>query len=305
MGKSLYEASSCCKVVFEEVDEAIDYTLSRLMFEGDINTLTLTENVQPALLAVSIAALALLDERMGQASVGHLAGAVAGHSLGEYTALTAAGALDLTQSAKLLRVRGQAMQKAVPAGEGMMLAILGLESAQVEQLVVQIARDHPDIVCDLANDNAPGQVVLSGHAAMASVVTEAAKAMGAKRVLPLPVSAPFHCRLMSYARDVMSERLADCVIAAPRVPIYANIDTEPTKNPERIRQNLIDQVCGRVRWRESLQRMGQEGYQHFVEIGAGKVLSGLMGRINKEYLKTNVQDASDVTSLLDAIASIG
>ncbi|NQY81822.1 MAG: ACP S-malonyltransferase [Alphaproteobacteria bacterium] len=298
MGKSLYAASSASRAVFDEIDDAIDFALSALMFDGDAETLRLTENVQPALMAVSVAMVRLWIERAAVADVSALCGAVAGHSLGEYSALTATGAITLADAARTLKARGAVMQKAVPVGKGGMVAVLGLEVAAVTAFAAEIAAE--GVVCELANDNAAGQVVLSGAAPAMDAVVARAKAHGAKHAVPLPVSAPFHCSMMGYARDAMREYLADLAIAPPVVPCYANVDTTATQDPAVIRQNLIDQVCAPVRWRCSVLRMAQDGAGHFVEVGAGKVLSGLVKRIVPKAKTTALQELDDLENFLSA-----
>lgn len=298
MGKSLYEASSTCRAVFQEVDDAVNFDLSGLMFAGDAETLRLTRHVQPALMAVSVAAIRFWLERMGNADIQVLCAAVAGHSLGEYSALTAAGALGLADSARVLKARGEAMQRAVPLGEGGMVAVLGLESDAVRALAEEIPKSLG--VCELANDNAPGQIVLSGSASAMQEVANRAKDHGAKRALPLPVSAPFHCRMMQYAKDAMSEHLTDLEISQPVVPCYANVDTMPTQDAEEIRANLIAQICAPVRWRESVMRMAEDGCSAFVEVGAGKVLGGLSKRIVPDAESLSLQEADEIEAFIAA-----
>lgn len=276
MGRALAEASPAARAVFQEVDAALGESLSVLIWEGEAEALTLTANAQPALMATSIAALRALEERAGAA----LAPAyVAGHSLGEYSALCAAGALGLSDTARLLRLRGRAMQEAVPVGEGAMAALLGLDLAGAEAVVAEAAEGQ---VCQAANDNDPAQVVISGHRAAVERALDIAKAHGAKRAMLLPVSAPFHCALMQPAADAMAEALAGVEIAAPRVPLVANVTARPVSEPAEIRRLLVEQVTGRVRWRESVQWMVGAGVTEFWEIGAGKALSGMIRRIDRE-----------------------
>jgi [acyl-carrier-protein] S-malonyltransferase len=273
MGRALAESWPAAKAVFDEVDAALGEKLSALIWEGDIAELTLTQNAQPALMATSMAAMAALAaEGIG---VDH-ATFVAGHSLGEYSALCAAGALSLSDTARLLRIRGRAMQEAVPVGVGAMAALLGLDFAAATEVAAEAAQGE---VCQAANDNDPAQVVVSGHKGAVERAVEIAKAKGARRALMLPVSAPFHCALMQPAAAVMSEALAAVVIHAPKVPVVANVRAEAVTEPDRIRALLVAQVTGSVRWRESVQWMAGAGVSEFWEIGAGKALSGMIKRI--------------------------
>ncbi len=272
MGRALAEAYPAAKAVFDEVDAALGEDLSRLIWEGDIAELTLTKNAQPALMATSIAALrALESEGIGLEHVAF----VAGHSLGEYSALCAAGSLSLSDTARLLRIRGQAMQEAVPVGVGAMAVLLGLDFEAAVAVAAEAAQGE---VCQAANDNDPAQVVVSGHTAAVERALEIAKAKGAKRAMLLPVSAPFHCALMQPAAHVMAEALAAAVIHAPRVPIVVNVRAEAVTEPDRIHDLLIAQVTGSVRWRESVLWMERAGVTEFWEIGAGKALSGMIKR---------------------------
>lgn len=272
MGRALAEAYPAAKAVFDEVDAALGEDLSRLIWEGDIAELTLTKNAQPALMATSIAALrALESEGIGLEHVAF----VAGHSLGEYSALCAAGSLSLSDTARLLRIRGQAMQEAVPVGVGAMAVLLGLDFEAAVAVAAEAAQGE---VCQAANDNDPAQVVVSGHKAAVDRALEIAKAKGAKRAMLLPVSAPFHCALMQPAAHVMAEALAAVVINAPRVPIVVNVRAEAVTEPDRIHDLLIAQVTGSVRWRESVLWMVRAGVTEFWEIGAGKALSGMIKR---------------------------
>lgn len=295
MGKAMAEAMTPAREVFEEVDDALSQRLSRLMFEGPEDELRLTENTQPALMAVSIAIVRTL--RSGGHEVGDIASHVAGHSLGEYTALCAAGALSLQETARLLKHRGRAMQRAVPVGEGAMAAILGLDLAQVEE--VARAAAELDEVCSPANDNAPGQVVVSGHKAAVERAVEIAKDKGAKRGMLLPVSAPFHCPLMKPAAEEMREALSHAALAAPHLPVIANVTAQAEDDPETIRRLLVQQVTDMVRWRESVIGFSGLGIDSVVEIGAGKVLTGLVKRIDRELTAVSIQDPAD----LDAFAS--
>lgn len=273
MGRALAEAYPAAKAVFDEVDAALGENLSKLIWEGTIEELTLTKNAQPALMATSIAALRAMEaEGLGidQASF------VAGHSLGEYSALCAVGALDLSDTARLLRIRGQAMQEAVPVGVGAMAALLGLDFAAATEVAHEAAQGE---VCQAANDNDPAQVVVSGHRGAVERALEIAKAKGAKRAILLPVSAPFHCALMQPAAAVMAEALAGVVIHAPKLPVVVNVRAEAVTEPDRIRALLVAQVTGSVRWRESVLWMEGAGVSEFWEIGAGKALSGMIKRI--------------------------
>lgn len=273
MGKALAEAYPAAKAVFDEVDEALGEKLSALIWQGAIEELTLTQNAQPALMATSIAALRALEaEGIGVDS----AAFVAGHSLGEYSALCAAGSLGLSDTARLLRIRGKAMQEAVPVGVGAMAALLGLNFEQASEVAAEAAQGE---VCQAANDNDPAQVVVSGHKGAVERALEIAKAKGAKRALLLPVSAPFHCALMQPAAAVMAEALAGVQVHAPRVPVVVNVRAEAVTEPDRIRALLVAQVTGSVRWRESVLWMEGAGVSEFWEIGAGKALSGMIKRI--------------------------
>ena len=291
MGRELAEAYPAARAVFAEVDEALGENLSDLIWNGDIETLTLTQNAQPALMATSIAALRALEAEgfgIGDADF------VAGHSLGEYSALCAAGALSLADTARLLRLRGTAMQEAVPVGMGAMAAILGLDFAAVDHIARDAAGDE---VCQAANDNDPAQVVISGHKAAVERAAVLAKERGAKRALMLPVSAPFHSALMQPAAAVMAEALAAVEIAAPEVPLIANVRAEPVTEPGAIRRLLVEQVTGAVRWRESVEFLSGAGVTEFWEIGAGKALSGMIRRISKDAVVKNIGAPADIAAL--------
>ena len=275
MGRALAEEWPAAAAVFEEVDAALGEKLSALIWEGPAEALTLTANAQPALMATSMAVMAALASEGVEVTA---AACVAGHSLGEYSALCAAGALSLSDTARLLRLRGEAMQAAVPVGVGAMAAVLGLDIAAVEELAAEAAGAE---VCAAANDNDPAQVVVSGHAAAVARAVELAKAKGAKRALMLPVSAPFHCALMQPAAEAMEAALAEVAIAAPRVPLVANVTAGPVSDPAEIRRLLVAQVTGRVRWRESVAAMAGMGVTETWEIGAGKALSGMVKRVAK------------------------
>ena len=288
MGKDLAENFLVAKNVFEEVNDALNQDLSALIWDGDIETLTLTENAQPALMATSIAAIKALESEgieFGQASY------IAGHSLGEYSALCAAGSLSLMDTAKLLRIRGKAMQDAVPFGVGAMAAILGLDFETVSQITNSNANDQ---VCQAANDNDPGQVVISGHKNAVEETIELAKDAGAKRAILLPVSAPFHCSLMQPAADTMAKALSEIILKDPIVPLVANVKANKEVNGETIKDLLVEQVTGSVRWRESIEFMSSEGILEVYEIGAGKALSGMVRRIDREINVNQVFDTSSV-----------
>lgn len=284
MGKALAEAIPAARAVFDEVDEALGEKLSAIMFEGPEDVLTRTRNAQPALMAVSMAALRALEGE--GVSVKRDVAFVAGHSLGEYSALAAAGFFSIGDTARLLRARGDAMQEAVPPGVGAMAALLGLDLDAAEAVAKEAAT--ADEVCEVANDNAPGQVVVSGHKAAVERAMEIAKGKGSRRAMLLAVSAPFHCALMEPAAEVMANALAGTTIHPPVVPLVANVLARPVSDPTEIRQRLIEQITGTVRWRESMAWLGANGVTRFVEIGAGKVLSGLVRRI--------VPDATTMTA---------
>ncbi|WP_424989822.1 ACP S-malonyltransferase [Fluviibacterium sp. S390] len=292
MGQALAEAYPAAKAVFDEVDEALGEKLSELIWTGDIETLTLTQNAQPALMACSLAAVRALEAEGVAIADGAF---VAGHSLGEYSALAAAGALSVTDTARLLRIRGKAMQAAVPVGQGAMAAILGLDLAAVTEVAEAAAQGE---VCQAANDNDPAQVVVSGHKAAVERATVLAKEKGAKRALLLPVSAPFHCALMQPAADVMAGALADVTIAAPVAPLVANVTAQATSDPEAIRAQLITQVTGAVRWRESVQFMAANGVTEVWEVGAGKALSGMIRRIERSIACTAISTPDDIKAAL-------
>jgi len=297
MGKELAATYAEARAVFDEVDAALGQNLSALMFEGPDETLRLTENAQPALMASAMAVLRVLEAR--GVSVKSHAAYVAGHSLGEYTALCAAGVFSLADTARLLKTRGQAMQQAVPVGQGAMAAILGLDL----ETVLRAANDAQDgEVCGVANDNAPGQVVISGHAGAVARAIELLKAAGAKRALPLPVSAPFHCALMRPAADAMEHALANVAMQAPAVPVVVNVLARPTSDPAAIRQHLVEQVTGMVRWTESVGWLaGEGGVTELYELGTGKVLTGLAKRIAPDVAATAVNAPADIDALAAAL----
>ncbi|MEO3433545.1 ACP S-malonyltransferase [Inquilinus sp. CAU 1745] len=294
MGKDLAESSATARAVFQEIDDALGEKLSALMFDGDPETLQLTENAQPALMAVSLAAFRVLRERTGK-ELPDLAAFVAGHSLGEYSALAAAGAFSIADAARLLRHRGRAMQKAVPVGEGAMAALLGLDVDAAREIAAAAAEGD---VCAAANDNAPGQVVVSGHKAAVERAIALASDRGAKRAILLPVSAPFHCVLMAPAAQAMATALADVTIHPPSVPVVANVTASAVTDPSEIRRLLVEQVTSAVRWRESVLYMKAQGVTELVEVGAGKVLSGLARRIDRDLSASAIGGPAD----LDAFA---
>lgn len=296
MGKKLADRFASAREVFEEVDAALSQELSAIMFEGPQETLTLTENAQPAIMVVSMAALRVLQKETGFNVAAQVA-YVAGHSLGEYTALCAAGALSLSDTARLLKLRGQAMQKAVPAGHGAMAALIGADIEQAQAIAREAAQSD---VCAVANDNAPGQVVISGTKAAIDRAVEISKARGIKRAMLLEVSAPFHCPLMQPAAQAMKTALAGVRIAAPVVPVVANVTAEAARDPELIRGLLVEQVTGMVRWRESVLYLKEQGVTRAIEIGAGKVLSGLVKRIAPEIAPFNIGVPADLETLTKA-----
>ena len=292
MGKALADAFPAARAVFDEVDAALGQKLSTLMFEGPEDQLTLTANAQPALMAHSLAVIRVLEAEKGL-DLAKAASFVAGHSLGEYSALAAVGALSIADTAKLLRIRGDAMQAAVPVGQGAMAALLGAEwDLAVE--IAEIAAVDTGLICDVANDNGGGQVVLSGDKAAVDRACEIAKAKGVKRAILLPVSAPFHSALMAPAARAMEEALKSATILAPKVPVIANVTAGPVTDPEAIRRNLVVQVCGSVRWRESMVWLGENGVTRFIECGSGKVLTGIAKRLVAGCEASNVGTPEDV-----------
>jgi [acyl-carrier-protein] S-malonyltransferase len=296
MGQALAAASPVAREVFQEVDDALGQNLFRLMAEGPSEELTLTENAQPAIMANAVATLRVL-EKEGGVRLADKADFVAGHSLGEYSALCAAGAIDLSTTARLLKLRGQAMQAAVPVGEGAMAALLGADLAKAEAIAAAAAEGE---VCTVANDNDPTQVVISGAAAAIDRAIAIAKDHGAKRGIKLPVSAPFHCPLMQPAADAMAKALEDARIDAPLVPVYANVIAAPASDPATIRRLLVEQVTGMVRWRESVLAMTEAGVTHYVEFG-GKVLGPMVKRISPEAEAISVISMEDIEALLKAL----
>ncbi|WP_439121455.1 ACP S-malonyltransferase [Marivita sp.] len=292
MGKDLAEAYPTARAVFEEVDDALGEELSALIWDGEIETLTLTANAQPALMATSIAAMRALE---AEGIVIGSGAYVAGHSLGEYSALTAAGALSVSDAARLLRARGTAMQGAVPVGVGAMAAVLGLGLEDVRRVAEAAAQGE---VCAAANDNDPGQVVVSGHKAAVERAVDLAKEAGAKRAVLLPVSAPFHCALMAPAAEAMADALGSVTINAPVVPVVANVRAEAVRAPETIRALLVEQITGAVRWRESVNWMVGQGVDDFWEVGAGKALIGMVRRIERSAATRAVGSAADVQAAM-------
>ena len=297
MGRELAAAFAAAREVFEEVDEALDHRLSRLMFEGPEDRLTLTENAQPALMAVSLAVVRVLEREVG-VDLARAATFVAGHSLGEYSALAAAGTFTLADAARLLRLRGRAMQEAVPVGEGAMAALLGVDPPTAEEIAAAAADDE---VCDVANDNADGQVVVSGSAGAVERAVAIAAERGFRRAVMLPVSAPFHCALMAPAADVMAEALAEVAMAPPAVPVVANVTAAAETDVARIRDLLVRQVTDRVRWRESVLYMKRHGVEGLVELGAGKILTGLARRIDRDLATVSIRTPADVEAFAESI----
>ena len=297
MGAALAEASRAARDTFDEVDEALGQSLFRLMREGPDDQLKLTENAQPAIMAHSLAVFRALTKE-GGVDLAKAANFVAGHSLGEYSALCAAGSFDLATTAKLLKLRGQAMQKAVPVGQGAMAALLGADLALAQKIAEAAAQGE---VCTVANDNDPSQVVISGHKAAIDRAIEIAKEMGAKRAIALPVSAPFHCPLMKPAAEAMQDALSYVVVDDPAVPVFANVTAQPESDPDAIRNLLVDQVTGMVRWRESIGNMFDAGVEEFVELG-GKVLGPMVKRIAPDAKVTSVVSIEDVEALAKEIA---
>ncbi len=296
MGRALAESWPEARAVFDEVDEALGEKLSDLIWEGDIETLTLTRNAQPALMATSLAAMRALEAEGVPVT---RAAFVAGHSLGEYSALAAAGAMSVADTARLLRTRGQAMQEAVPVGEGAMAAILGLDLEAVRAVAAEAAQGE---VCEAANDNDPAQVVVSGHRGAVERAVELARERGARRAVMLPVSAPFHCALMAPAAQVMEEALAAVAFRPPAVPLIANVRAAPVTDPDEIRALLVEQVTGAVRWRESVLAMAGAGVAEIWEIGAGKALSGMIRRIDRSVATRAVGTPDDVKAAVAALA---
>ncbi len=297
MGEALAAAFPVAREMFEEIDEALKQSLTRLMFQGPEDELVLTENAQPALMAVSLATVRVLVQEGGIDLAG-TAAFVAGHSLGEYSALAATGALRLDEAARLLKTRGRAMQEAVPVGEGAMAAVIGLDLEAVREIAARAAGDG---VCVVANDNAPDQAVVSGNADAVKRAVEIASEQGARRTIMLPVSAPFHCALMAPAAEAMAEALAEVELKAPVVPLIANVTAEPVEDPETIRELLVEQVTAMVRWRESVVYLKNSGVDTLVELGAGKVLTGLARRIDPELAAVSVNSPEDIEAFLKTL----
>jgi [acyl-carrier-protein] S-malonyltransferase len=296
MGQALAEASSTARMLFQEVDEALGQNLARLMAQGPEEELTLTENAQPAIMANSIAMLRVLEQEAGL-RLAEKAQFVAGHSLGEYSALSAAESFDVATTARLLKLRGRAMQAAVPVGEGAMAALIGLDLTAAQEVADEAAQGE---VCAVGNDNAPGQVVVSGHRAAIERALEIAKAKGAKRAILLQVSAPFHCALMEPAARAMEDALGEAHIQPPIVPLYANVTAAQVEEPSEIRRLLVEQVVATVRWRESIAAMAEAGVDHFIEVG-GKVLGPMIKRIAPDAKMTSIAAIGDVDALVKEI----
>ncbi len=294
MGKALADAFPAARAVFDEVDDVLGQKLSQIMWDGPKDALTLTENAQPALMAVSMAVMRVLEAEKGFKLAGKVK-FVAGHSLGEYSALAAAGAFSLSDAARLLRLRGQAMQKAVPVGQGAMAALLGVGFDVAVRVAAEAAQGD---VCQVANDNEPTQVVLSGHKSAIDRVADIGKTHGVRRAVNLPVSAPFHCALMQPAADAMAEALANVTVNRPVVPVVANVRASPISDPEEIRACLVEQVVGTVRWRECVAYMAANGITDFYEIGAGKVLAGLVKRTSSTANATSIGAPADLDAAL-------
>ena len=294
MGRALYDDVPAARAVFDEVDEALGKKLTKVIFEGPDDQLRLTENAQPALMATSLATVRALEAKSGL-PIAELGRYVAGHSLGEYSALAAAGTISIADAARLLRLRGRSMQAAVPVGEGAMAAVLGLEIPDVEATAAEASGEQ---VCDVANDNAPGQVVISGHKSAIERAIDLAKKKGAKRSLLLPVSAPFHCALMAPAADAVGEALRDIRFATPSIDVITNVGASPESDPEALKRALVEQVTARVRWRESLIALKELGVTNVLELGAGKVLAGLVKRTAKEMTATSLGTPEEIDAHL-------
>jgi len=297
MGRDLADAFACAREVFDEVDEALGQKLSALIWEGPKETLTLTENAQPALMAVSMAVIRVLEREKGF-SIKDKVRFVAGHSLGEYSALAAAQAFSVADAARLLRLRGKAMQNAVPVGQGAMAALLGVGLDAARKVAEEAAQGD---VCQVANDNEPAQVVLSGHKAAVDRVPEVGRKYGVRRAVPLPVSAPFHCALMQPAADAMAQALTELEITTPAVPLVANVLAAPISDPAEIKRRLIEQVTGTVRWRESVLFLAANGVHSIYEVGAGAVLAGLVKRTDKSLNAMSVGTPGDIEAAAAAL----
>ena len=297
MGRELLEAFTSARLVFEEIDDALGQKLSSIIFKGPAEELILTENAQPALMAVSTAVIRVLEEQ-GNFRIAQKASYVAGHSLGEYSALTSVKALELADAARLLKIRGKAMQAAVPLGKGAMAAILGLGLEEVEEVVLEASQSE---ICEVANDNSDGQVVVSGNVSAVERSVEIAKKKGAKRGILLPVSAPFHCQLMQPAADVMRDALMSSRIITPELPVITNVNAQPVRDPEELRNLLIEQITKKVRWRESILSLSNLGVEHIFEVGSGKVLSGLTRRINSDLKAQSIATPAEVETFLQSL----
>lgn len=296
MGRELADAFQTVRHLFDELDDSLDQKLSKLMFEGPEEELTLTENAQPALMAVSLAVARVLEIDGGQ-KLSDSAVYAAGHSLGEYSALTAAGSFEFSTAARLLKARGKAMQQAVPVGEGAMAALIGIEMEPLEEVLSTLGEGD---ICTVANDNAPGQIVISGATAVVERVGELAKERGAKRAIPLPVSAPFHCPMMAPAAEVMERELENANMLAPSVAIVPNVTALAESDPATLCRLLVEQVTARVRWRESIGYMRDNGVDAIVEVGAGSVLTGMTRRIDREISGIALQSPEDIEAYLKA-----
>ena len=296
MGKAFSDNFTLAKNIFDEVNDSLSQSLTKIMWDGDIEELTKTENAQPAIMSVSIAVFRVLENEVGIdfSKVGYCAG----HSLGEYSALVASKALDLATAAKLLKLRGISMQKAVPIGQGAMAALIGSSIEQVEQLANKINNEKTDLVCDVANDNAPGQVVISGHVGAIDAAIELAGIYGSRKAMKLPVSAPFHCSLMQPAADIMNEALNESNIMDPIVPIITNVTAKPELQAQKITDLLVRQVTGRVRWRETIEFAKKNGIEKVFEIGAGKVLMGLTKRIDNSLESFSIETPDQIESFI-------
>ena len=297
MGRGLSEAFTSARLVFEEIDDALGQKLSSIIFKGPAEELILTENAQPALMAVSTAVIRVLEEQ-GNFRIAQKASYVAGHSLGEYSALTSVKALELAAAARLLMIRGKAMQAAVPLGKGAMAAILGLGLEEVEEVVLEASQSE---ICEVANDNSDGQVVVSGNVSAVERSVEIAKKKGAKRGILLPVSAPFHCQLMQPAADVMRDALMSSRLITPELPVITNVNAQPVRDPEELRNLLIEQITKKVRWRESILSLSNLGVEHIFEVGSGKVLSGLTRRINSDLKAQSIATPAEVETFLQSL----
>ncbi|MAQ56244.1 MAG: [acyl-carrier-protein] S-malonyltransferase [Rhodospirillales bacterium] len=297
MGRELLEAFTSARLVFEEIDDALGQKLSSIIFKGPAEELILTENAQPALMAVSTAVIRVLEEQ-GNFRIAQKASYVAGHSLGEYSALTSVKALELADAARLLKIRGKAMQAAVPLGKGAMAAILGLGLEEVEEVVLEASQSE---ICEVANDNSDGQVVVSGNVSAVERSVEIAKKKGAKRGILLPVSAPFHCQLMQPAADVMRDALMSSRLITPELPVITNVNAQPVRDPEELRNLLIEQITKKVRWRESILSLSNLGVEHIFEVGSGKVLSGLTRRINSDLKAQSIATPAEVETFLQSL----